>query len=100
MRSFLTKTGNDFRLLSKAYMESLLDVFQRKRKIPPFIICSVGTRVDQDDIDIGVIDQGKANRNILTSACAFLNKEMLRHASPLHFHISEHVGGRGYSASM
>ncbi len=98
--SFLTRTGNDFRLLSGAYMRVLLKLFMEDKEVPPFMVCGVGTKVDQDDIDLGVIDRGKGGRDILTSAFAKLNREMLKHASPLHFHLSEHVGGRGYSASI
>ncbi len=98
--SFLTRTGNDFRLLSGAYMRVLLEQFIDKKIVPPYVVCGVGTKVDQDDIDLGVIDRGKDDRKILTSAFAKLNREMLKHASPLHFHLSEHVGGRGYSASI
>jgi len=98
--SFLSRTGNDFRLLSGAYMKVLLDLFLDGQNPPPYVVCGVGTKVDQDDIDLGVIDRGKENRGVLTSAFAKLNREMLKHASPLHFHISEHVGDRGYSAAI
>jgi hypothetical protein len=98
--SFLSRTGDDFRLLSGAYMRVLLDLFLKGKKPPPFIICGVGTKVDQDDIDLGVIDRGKEGRELLTSAFAKLNREMLKHASQLHFHLSEHIGDRGYSASI
>ena len=98
--SFLSRTGDDFRLLSGAYMSVLLDIFLQDQEHPPFMVCGVGTKVDQDDIDLGVIDRGKTDRNVLTSAFAKLNREMLKHASQLHFHLSEHVGDRGYSASI
>ena len=98
--SFLTRTGDDFRLLSGAYMRVLLDIFMEGKIPPSFMVCGVGTKVDQDDIDLGVIDLGKDGREIITSAFAKLNREMLKHASQLHFHLSEHVGDRGYSASL
>jgi len=100
MRSFLSRTGNDFRRLSRAYMSTLLDQFLPQKKRPAFIMCGVGTRVDQDDIDVGVIDEGKADRSVLTPAFAALYREMLKNACVLHFHLSEHVGDRGYSASI
>ncbi|MBN2281997.1 MAG: hypothetical protein JXQ65_15550 [Candidatus Marinimicrobia bacterium] len=98
--SFLSRTGDDFRLLSGAYMKVLLDIFLEGKTPPPYVVCGVGTKVDQDDIDLGVIDRGKEGRNMLTRAFAKLNREMLKHASPLHFHISEHVGEYGYSAAI
>jgi len=101
-RSFVIRTGNDFRLLSGAYMTTLLDIFLPQKNRPDFVVCGVGTRVDQDDIDMGVIDTGPKDREILTAAFGALNTEMLKYACTLHFHLSEHVGGikRGYSASI
>jgi len=100
-RSFVIRTGNDFRLLSGAYMTTLMDIFLPQKKRPDFVVCGVGTRVDQDDIDMGVIDAGPKDREILTAAFGALNTEMLKYACALHFHLSEHVGiKRGYSASV
>jgi len=97
---FLIRTGIDFRLLSGAYMSVLLDLFLPEQKRPDFVVCCVGTRVDQDDIDLGVIDRGIADRALITKAFGLLNHEMLKNASQLHFHLSEHVGRSGYSASI
>ncbi|MGC9363061.1 MAG: hypothetical protein ACP5FZ_00670 [Fidelibacterota bacterium] len=97
---FLMRTGSDFRLLSGAYMEILLDIFLPETSRPDFVVCCVGTRVDQDDIDLGVIDRGTRDRRIITKAFGLLNREMLKNASALHFHLSEHVGKSGYSASI
>jgi len=99
-KHFLKRTGTDFRSLSGAYMKTLLNLFFRNRTRPDFVVCSVGTRVDQDDIDIGVIDTGETQRDTINAAFGFLNTEMLKHSSALHFHLSEHVGKRGYSASI
>lgn len=99
-KTFLLQTGNDFRLLSGAYMKTLLDIFLPKKNRPQFVICGVGTRVDQDDIDLGIIDKSEQDRERLTAALGKLNTEMLKYACPLHFHLSEHVGTHGYSASV
>lgn len=99
-RQFLQQTGNDFRRLTAAYMHILLDSYLPAADCPPFVICGVGTRVDQDDIDLGIIDSGEKDRAVLTSAFGKLNTAMLRSASTLHFHLSEHVGTGGYSASV
>ncbi|MFH1250511.1 MAG: hypothetical protein V1715_05360 [bacterium] len=97
---FLVRTGYDFRLLSGAYMSVLLDVFLPEDTRPDFVVCCVGTRVDQDDIDLGVIDRGIKDRSTITKAFGLLNHEMLKNASTLHFHLSENVGKSGYSASI
>ena len=99
-RSFLYRTGNDFRLLSGAYMTVLFDIYLPRKQRPQFVLCGVGTRVDQDDIDIGVIDVDSDSRGKLNEALASLNTEMLKHASALHFHLSEHVGKSGFTASI
>jgi len=98
--TFLFQTGLDFRLLSGAYMSVLLDIFLPRAGRPDFVACGVGTRVDQDDIDLGVIDRGEEQRYVITKAFNALSWEMLKNASALHFHLSEHVGRQGYSASI
>ncbi|MFH1213384.1 MAG: hypothetical protein V1681_04805 [Candidatus Neomarinimicrobiota bacterium] len=99
-RAFLLRTGNDFRLLTASYMANLLDIFLPQNKRPDFVICGVGTRVDQDDIDLGIIDTGPENRAVLTTAFGAMSNEMLKYACSLHYHLSEHVGTQGYSASL
>ena len=99
-QSFLMRTGNDFRLLSAAYMNTLLEIFLPRTKRPDFVICGVGTRVDQDDIDLGIVDTGLENRAVLTTAFGAMSNEMLKYACSLHYHLSEHVGTQGYSASI
>lgn len=100
LRTFLMRTGNDFRRLTAAYMQTLLNLFLSGETRPGFVVCGVGTRVDQDDIDLGIIDTGEAQRMMLTTAFGALNTEMLKYACALHFHLSEHVGTSGYSASV
>jgi len=100
MREFMMQAGASFRLLSGAYMERLLDVFLEGKVVPRYAIIGVGTRADQDDIDVGVIDDASDGRDALNAAVARMNTEMLRYATTLHFHLSEHVGERGFSASI
>jgi hypothetical protein len=100
MREFMMQAGDSFRLLSGAYMKTLLDVFLEGKTIPRYAIIGVGTRADQDDIDVGVIDDGGPGRTELNAAVGRMNTEMLRYATTLHFHLSEHVGEKGYSAAI
>jgi len=100
-KEFLLTTGNDFRKLSGSYMAVLIDdIFLKNNRDLNFVICGVGTRVDQDDIDVGVIDDGSEKRNLLNKALSRLNSEMFKNASPLHFHLSEHIGYKSYCASI
>jgi hypothetical protein len=100
MREFMMQAGASFRLLSGAYMKTLLDLFLEGKAAPRYAIIGVGTRADQDDIDVGVIDDGGGGRGELNAAVARMNTEMLRYATTLHFHLSEHVGEKGYSAAI
>jgi len=81
-------------------MEKLFGLFLEKEKWPEFVICGVGTKADQDDIDIGIIDDGSERRVEFNKAVGKLRNEMLKRASNLHMYLSEHVGSQSYSASI
>lgn len=99
-RAFMRRIGNEFRNLTANYMKKLLDFYLDGCQVPRYVVCGVGTRADQDDIDVGIIDDGSAGREELNQAIGWMSWEMLRFASSLHFHLSEHVGPLGYSASI
>ena len=99
-RQFMLKTGVTFRTLSGCYMTKLLELFLAGKDVPRYAIIGVGTKADLEDIDVGVIDDGGAGRDSLNEAVAKVSSEMLRYATSMHFHISEHVGERGYSAAI
>jgi len=99
-RDFMLQMGNDLRQMISCYMEQLLDVFLPEDQRPEFVICGVGTRADQDDLDLGIVDDGSELRAPFNRAVGRLQNEMLRRAVPLHFYLSEHVGEQSYSASI
>jgi len=99
-RQFMLKTGTTFRTLSGTYIEKLLGVLLEGKDVPRYAIVGVGTKADLEDIDVGVIDDGGEGRDALNDAIARVSSEMLRYATGLHFHISEHVGERGFSAAI
>ncbi len=99
-RQFMEQAGVNFRQLSGSYMQKILDLFLAGGEAPTYAILGVGTKADQDDIDIGVIDDGGTGRDELNEAVGLMSREMLRYATTLHCHISEHVGQKGYSASI
>ncbi|MGB9720103.1 MAG: hypothetical protein ACPL28_01295 [bacterium] len=99
-KQFMRRAGNQFRYLTAAYIEELLNIFEEKMEFPKFVIMGVGTKSDQDDIDIGIIDDGSNNRICFNKAIARMSKEMLKYAVSLHFHLSEHIGSEHYSASI
>jgi len=58
----------------------------------PWVLCAVGTRGHQDDIDVVAIDTGGAPRRALEQAFGRLTGEMLRHASALDHYIASSAG--------
>jgi hypothetical protein len=99
-RQFMLQTGTTFRTLSGTYIAKLLELLLEGKEVPRYAIIGVGTKADLEDIDVGVIDDGGPGRDTLNAAIARVNSEMLRYATSMHFHISEHVGERGYSAAI
>ncbi|GEM_PF-196188 len=99
-RQFMKQSGTEFRMLTTHYMQRLLDLFVGRGEVPEFVLLGTGTRADQDDIDVGVVVSGEGDRDCLDRAIGRLRTEMLRRASCLHFHLSEHVGTRVYSATI
>ncbi len=99
-RAFMRQSGAEFRSLTAHYMQRLLDLFIARGEVPEYVLLGTGTRADQDDIDIGVVVSGEGDRDCLDRAVGRLRTEMLRRASCLHFHLSEHVGTRVYSATI
>ena len=98
--NFMMRLGDDFRNLTKAYIERLLDIYLPKKNRPEFCISSVGTRADQDDIDIGIFTEEIADAEEFNKAIRKINQNMLVHATPLHFYLSEHVGKEPYSSTI
>jgi len=99
-KQFMIDAGNNFRMLTASYIDQLLNLFVDKTLCPAFVILGVGTKADQDDIDVGIIDDGKKDRQAFNRAISQINQEMLRSAISFHFHLSEHIGVQHYSASI
>ncbi len=99
-RQFIMNVGRDFRTLTKAYLETLLDIYLPASNREDFIICSVGTRADQDDIDLGIITADGAEDEDMNRALQKITQHMLVYATPLHLHLSEHVGKQLYTTTI
>jgi hypothetical protein len=99
-RKLMLESGRMFRFLTKNYMQRLLDIFMDGKDSIEYSVLGVGTRADQDDIDLGVIHSG--SNDVFDLNCAFgqLSSEMLKKATRLHFHLSEHVGQNSLVASI
>lgn len=97
--AFMKRLGVQFRKLTAAYMSRLLRFFVGSDDTE-FVILGVGTRADQDDIDVGiVVPEGEVGERF-NQAVSRLNNEMLKRASRLHFHLSENVGRKRYYATI
>jgi len=100
-KKLMLESGRMFRLLTKCYMERLLDVFLSDcPHKPEFVILGVGTRADQDDIDLGIVHRNPEDADILNRAIGRLASEMFKKANRLHFHLSEHVVENSFTATI
>ena len=99
-KRFMRNAGNTFRVLTANYIKELIDIFVTDKERTEFVILGVGTKSDQDDIDVGIIDDGRENRERFNRAISIIAHEMLKYATSFHFHLSEHIGTQHYSASI
>ncbi len=99
-KRLMLEAGRMFRFLTKNYMERLMRIFHEGQPIPAYVILGVGTRADQDDIDMGIIYREPGDVIQLNRAIARLWSEMFKKATRLHFHLSEHVRGGSFSATV
>ncbi|UCE25390.1 MAG: hypothetical protein JSU74_04920, partial [Candidatus Zixiibacteriota bacterium] len=99
-RRLMLEAGRMFRYLTKSYMERLLSIFLEGQKPPEFVMLGVGTRADQDDIDLGIIHQPPGDLQALNRAIGRLSSEMFKKSTRLHFHLSEHVGDYSLTATI
>jgi len=97
-KNFMRNVGDNFRMLTTNYIEELFDIYMKES--PEFAILGVGTKSDQDDIDVGIIDDGSPVREKFNCVIGLISQEMQKYAISFHFHLSEHIGGRYYSASI
>jgi hypothetical protein len=99
-RTFLRRVEDDFFRLVSAYVIRVLRVLVPSTPPGPYLICAVGTRGHQDDIDVAVIDEGGEVRPALEHIFARLSGQMLRYASTLDYYLSGSVGADGYCVSL
>lgn len=98
---FMRDLGWKFRELTRSFLQTLFDIniAEYGYDYSDFLISSVGTRADQDDIDVAVITE-KLNAKDLDKLLSQLNRVMIKFATPLHFHIAESFGFNRLYASI
>ncbi len=89
---YLVNLETSYKELISAYISKLLEIFYPYPDDNDFVICVVGTLVDQDDIDVWVIEELDDHREEFNRAIGKLSQQMLRTATRFHFYMSEHVG--------
>jgi hypothetical protein len=99
-RIFLRRVDQEFFRLASAYVSRVLRVILPPPPPGPFLICAVGTRGHQDDIDVAVIDRDPEARPVLERALSGLSSQMLRYASALDHYLAEAVGGGTYCLTI
>lgn len=99
-QDFLARAGDDYARLIREYIRRLLRLFLAKGPRPEYLVCAVGTRMHQDDVDLGIIDDGTPPRDELNRAIGRMATEMMRWSSAPDFYLSEHVGAAGYTVSL
>ena len=97
---FMRSAGNTFRMFTAHFISELIHLLIDPKTCPDFVILGVGTKADQDDIDVGIVDDGTGDRKCLNRIIAKIAQEMVRFASSFHFHLSEHIGDNYYSATV
>ena len=98
-RLFLRRAEAEFAALASAYIRRVLRVLLPPGLKAPFVVCSVGSRGHQDDIDVAVVDEGGPAREQLDRTLAQVGVQMLRHASALDHYLAQRVRARGVCVS-
>jgi hypothetical protein len=99
-KNFMLDVGYHFRTLNATYMQKLLNLLSNSTDLPEYVISSVGSLAHQDDIDIGIIDDGSKQRTEFNKVIGQLRQYMYKWALEMHMFLSEHVGEQNYSASI
>jgi hypothetical protein len=96
---FLRRTEDEFFGLLSTYMRRVLRYVHPGLVKIPYLVCAVGTRSHQDDVDVLVLDEGGRTREELDHAVARLSNQMLRYSVPLDNYVAEHLGAKGFCLS-
>ena len=99
-RSLLDAQGVSFQRLNAAYIDNLLALFLAGGTYPEFCICVVGTRSDQEDVDVLVVTDEADGIDRLNRALGKLVGEFFKRAGRLHLYIAERMRISGYASTV
>ncbi|MFH1530493.1 MAG: hypothetical protein ABIK09_07150 [Pseudomonadota bacterium] len=99
-RGFIQFQDGAAHRLHGGYIGALLERTFEDVPHPEYAVCVVGTRFDQDDLDLGVIHDGEEGLVAYKKGLTRTVNEMFRHGIQPHLYISERLGLNGYSATL
>jgi hypothetical protein len=94
---FIESQGVNYQRLNAVYLDNLIPLFLEGASCPEYCFCVVGTRSDQDDVDIMVIHGDGSGEEKLNRALSKLTGEFFRRAGRLHLYVAERMGIGGFS---
>ncbi len=97
--NFMREIGWKFRSLTSIFFSNIVPILSAGLDVPEFIIASVGTRTDMDDIDVAVITQTRKTGD-LDKLLSRINKVVTKYGTALHFHLAESIDNGKYSATI
>jgi hypothetical protein len=100
-KAMLLQAEGEFTRLYSALIQIFLEIFSRDEKdLPEYVICHVGARRDQDDIDVGIIHAPGGDLTAMNRVIGRLNQEMYRSATQMHFYLSEQSGAKWFTSTI
>lgn len=99
-RAFLESQASNYQRLNAVYIDNLVHLFLQGKQFPEYTLCVVGTRWDQDDVDVMVVHAGADGRDNLNRVLGRIVGEYFKRVGRLHFYIAETMGMAGYSATV
>lgn len=99
-RDFLEAQGADYQRLNAVYIDNLMTLFAGADRLPESCICVVGTRSDQDDVDVMVIHAEEPGVETLNRVIGKIIAEFFRRAGRLHLYIAERMRISGYTHAV
>ena len=100
-KAMLLQAEGEFARLYSALVQIFLEIFSKdEEELPDYVVCHVGARRDQDDIDVGIIHVPGGDLAAMNRVVGRLNREMYRRATQMHFYLSEQSGSKWFSATI
>lgn len=97
-RAFLERSAEEFSALCSTYVRRVLGLVADDLR--GYAILNVGTALHQDDLDIAVIADERADRRAVDALMGRLSEQCLRFASPLDDYVAAEAGASGFCLTL